>query len=142
MAREIRQFTATIPAGTPVAAPVRVPMAFPPRKVVSVEIRVPPGPSGLVGFALQISRLTVIPYQSDAFIVTSADSINWQLEGFADSGDWSVIGYNTGANDHAVYVRFLLDLVTGQAPPGVPMLDNFLLDNVGQDESIATGLGT
>lgn len=128
MAAEIRQFTAVIPAGTPQAAPVRVPMTFPPRIVRQVEIRVPPGPSGLVGFALQNSGLTVIPYASDAFIVTAADAINWPLDGYITSGDWQLLGYNTGANDHAVYVRFLLDLIGSTAGAAPSAIDEMTLN--------------
>lgn len=121
MAQEIRQFTAVIPAGTAKTAPVRVDMSFPPRQVDTVEIRVPPGPSGLVGFALQNSGVTIIPYQSDAFIVTAADYISWPLHGFVTSGSWQLLGYNTGTSDHAIYVRFLLSL-PWSTPPGAPAL--------------------
>ncbi len=141
MAREIRQFTAVIPAGTLQSAPFRKDMSFPPRQVDTVEIRVPPGPSGLVGFALQNSGLTVIPYNSDEFIVTAADSITWALDGQITSGSWQLLGYNTGTNDHAVYVRFLLSLTGAKTPPAVPMIDNDALSNLGQDETIAIGLG-
>lgn len=119
MAAEIRQFTATIPPGTTAAAPVRVDMSFPPRIVQAVEIRVPPGPSGVVGFALQNSGVTVIPYGSDAFIVTSADFINWALDDYITSGSWQLLGYNTGGFSHSIYVRFQLGLIRpAPAPPG------------------------
>ena len=117
MTAEIRQFTATIPAGTAQASPVRVSLAMPPREVQGVEIRVPPGPSGVVGFALQNSGVTVIPYDSDPFIVTSGDAINWPLQNYITSGSWQLLGYNTGVFDHSVYVRFLLDLVAPAAGP-------------------------
>lgn len=111
MSVEVRQFTALIPAGTPITAPVTVDMSFPPRQVDTIEIRVPPGPNGNVGFALQNSGVTVIPYDSDAYIVTNDDSIEWNLSGQITSGSWQLIGYNNGASDHAVYVRFLVSLV-------------------------------
>lgn len=117
MAGEIRQFKALIPAGTAQATPVRVDMSFPARQVQSVEIRVPPGPSGLVGFALQNSGVTVIPYGSDDFIVTSGDAINWPLEGYITSGSWQLLGYNTGIFDHSIYVRFLLAIVRPDTTP-------------------------
>lgn len=110
MAVEIRQFTVTIPAGTAPGVPVRADVSFPPRVVDRVEIRVPPGPSGLMGFALQNSGVTVIPYNSDAFIVTADEVIGWDLTGYITSGSWQVLGYNTDTNDHSVFIRFLLDL--------------------------------
>lgn len=110
MADEIRQYTATIPANTPSTAPVTTAMTMPPREVIRVEIIVPPGVSGLVGFALQMSGVTVIPYQSDKWIVTADEKIVWDLQGYPDSGDWQLIGYNTGTLDHSIMVRFLLNV--------------------------------
>lgn len=116
MATEIRQFTASIPAGTLAAAPLVVPMRFPARRVDGVEIIVPPGSSGLVGFALLNGTTQVIPYQSDSWIITAAEKIEWPIEGFVTSGDWSLRGYNTGTQAHSVYVRFLCSPIGTQAP--------------------------
>lgn len=110
MAREIRQFSPLIPAGTVQASPVRIDMSFPPRQVERIEIRVPPGPAGLMGFALQNSGTTIIPYGSDAFIVAADDAMEWDLADYVDSGSWQLLGFNTDTNDHHVYVRFLLNL--------------------------------
>lgn len=110
MSREIRQYTAVIPANTPIAAPVFTDMSFPPRQVDTVEIIVPPGPSGLIGFAIQNSGVTVIPYGSDQWIITANEKIAWPLDGYINSGSWGLLGYNTGSQAHAVYVRFLLSL--------------------------------
>lgn len=138
MAQEIRQFTALIPAGTLRTAPLSFEMGFPPREVETVEIRVPPGPSGLVGFALQLSGITVIPYQSDAFIVTAADYLTWPMHGYPNSGDWSLLGYNEGTADHAVYVRFLLGYIAQPLQVASPMLDDSaIMDlNTGLSEGI------
>jgi hypothetical protein len=125
MAHEIRQFTATIPAGTLASAPFRQSMTMPPRYVDRLEIIVPPGGAGLIGFALTNSGVTVIPYDSDLWVITSDEKIVWDLEGANDSGSWGLAGYNTGSVDHAVYVRFLCrvpQLVTSASAPyaGLP----------------------
>lgn len=109
MTREIRQFTAVIPANTPATSPVTVPMVMPPRVVSTLEVIVPPGPSGFVGFAMANSGVRVIPYLSDLWIVTNDEKIVWPMDGYINSGDWSLIGYNAGSQDHAIYVRFLVD---------------------------------
>lgn len=115
MATEVRSFTVTVPAGTPATAPVLVPTAFPPRIVDAIQIVVPPGPGGLVGFAITVSGVTVIPYLSDAWIVTAGENITWPLEQQVDSGDWGVRAYNTGTVDHSIYVRYLLRPTTPTA---------------------------
>lgn len=122
MSREVRQFTALIPAGTPASKPALIDMTMPPRVVSTLEVIVPPGPSGYVGFAIAQSGLRVIPYQSDLWIVTSDEKIVWPMDGYTNSGSWQLIGYNTGAQDHAVYVRFLCDVpqVLSAIRPAIP----------------------
>lgn len=121
MAQEIREFTVLIPAGTTKAAPLVADIGFPSREVIAVSWRVPPGPSGLMGWALTSAGTPVIPIQPGTYIVTDNQSATWNLEGYLDSGNWQLTGYNTGLYDHTVYLTFLLDLpgVT-EAPPPPP----------------------
>lgn len=112
MADEIRQFTVTIPAGTPQAAPVTIDVSFPPREVSELQIVVPAGGNGVMGFQVQNSGLAVIPYDSDDWIIANNEVISWPLSGYINSGSWQIAGYNTGSLDHSLYVRFLLNLVT------------------------------
>lgn len=118
MAQEIREFAVLVPKGTPKTAPLVTPIGFPERIVTSVSWRVPPGPSGLMGWALTSAGTPVIPIQPNTFVVTDNQADTWQLEGYLDSGNWQVTGYNTGVYDHTVYLTFLLDLPgTVEAPP-------------------------
>lgn len=119
MAFEIRSFTLDIAAGTPPANPLTLDCSFPPRVVSALTVVVPPGPSGVVGFRVLNSNVQLIPYGSDPWIITAAEIITWPLTGQITSGSWQVQGYNSGVNAHAVYFRFLLDLITpkvGSAP--------------------------
>lgn len=120
MAQEIRHNTFTIPPLTPSTAPVALDMTFPPREVRRLEIVVPPGSNGLVGFHIQNSNLKVIPYGSDEWIITSGEVIGWDLTGYINSGSWQIAGYNTGAKAHAIYLRWLLDLVAPVAYDSTP----------------------
>lgn len=123
MAREIRKFEAKIPAGTAKTAPVTIDVSFPPRVVTQINVRVPPGPNGNLGFQIAAAGNQVIPINLGQFIVANDDRMEWPLTDYIDSGDWQVVGYNTGAYDHTIYVTFLLDLVTtgtdtlASAPP-------------------------
>lgn len=116
MAREIRAFAATIPAGTPIAAPIKFDMSFPVRAVDGLEIIIPSGPNGFVGFAVTNSGQPVIPYNAGAFIVGNNEKIAWPLSDQITSGSWGLLGYNTGRYAHTIYVRFMLDLVVAAAP--------------------------
>lgn len=116
MAHEIRAFSVTIPANTPKSANFTADMSFPARVVREIDIRVPPGPGGEVGFAIGSSGVPILPYQAGAFIVTDNEDINWPLEDQIDSGSWTLFGYNTGQFPHTLYVRFRLDQVRRGAP--------------------------
>lgn len=122
MAQEVREFAVLVPAGTPQAAPVTVNVSFPSRLVRAVSWRVPPGPSGMMGWALTSAGTPVIPIQPRTFIVTDNQAGTWPLEGFLDSGNWQVTAYNTGLYPHTVYLTFLLDLpgTPDGAPPPSP----------------------
>lgn len=114
MVSEIRTFAVTIPAGTTVAAPFTQDINFPPRVVTGVHWKVPPGPSGLMGWALTIGGSPVIPRQQGSYFVTDNDSDTWQLEGYPDQGQWQLTGYNTDIYDHTVYLDFLLDQISAE----------------------------
>ena len=112
MVAEIRTAQATIPAGTPLAAPVTVNVSFPDRIVRAVRWRVPRGPSGLMGWQLTSDGVPVIPVVAGTFIVADGEADDWPLDGYPTAGNWQVTGYNTGAYPHTVYLTFLLDLIT------------------------------
>lgn len=107
---ELRHYTAVIPAGTTPLVPAVFDFPMPARIARAVQIIVPPGPSGLVGFALTQARVRVIPYGSDPWVITDNERIEWPLTNYNDAGSWGLLGYNTGAQAHTVYVRFLLDV--------------------------------
>lgn len=138
MAVEIRQYTALVPAGTPATAPQSFDMSFPPRVVDAIELIVPPGPSGLVGFAVLNSGVRVIPYLSDQWIITASEQIRWPLDGYITSGAWSLLAYNTGTQDHSIFVRFLLSLTQAPAAPAVPMIDNAEITPGGLTNNLTT----
>lgn len=127
MAAEIRAYTLTIPAGTTPTAPLVLDVSFPARVVDAVQVIVPPGPSGLVGWCIMNSRLRVIPYDSDPWIITAGESITWPLSNQVTSGSWQVAGYNTGSVDHAVFFRFLLSLLPAASAPASNLIDEAAL---------------
>lgn len=126
MAREIRTFQVTIPAGTPITAPFTQPIVFPQRVVTQVDWQVPPGPGGLMGWALTIAGQPVIPRNPGAYIIADDVARSWLLEGYPDQGQWQVTGYNTDIYDHSVFLDFLLELVDS-GPAAVTLLPNVAL---------------
>lgn len=106
MATEIYLQSATIPAGTPLAAPVVIDVSIPPMLTEQVEWHVPKGAAGLMGWRLTSGGAQVLPKNPGAFLVTAGESGSWIVENLHDSGKWEITGYNTGAFPHTVYLRF------------------------------------
>lgn len=110
MAQEIQAFEVDIPAGTLKTAPRTFQLTMPPRTIDEVEILVPPGPRGNVGFQLALAGTQIIPYTAGAFLVSDDEVIRWPLQGYPDSGAWELIAYNLGQFQHSLYLRFLVEL--------------------------------
>jgi hypothetical protein len=108
MASRIEQIPVTIPALTAVATPQNTPLTFNPGIVQRLEIIVPPGFSGLVGFRILHSGTVVIPYLASSWIITDNEKIDWPLENYPTGSAWSITGYNTDVYDHTLYLRFLV----------------------------------
>ena len=116
MAQEVQEFQVTVPAGTLQSAPLIAALAMPPRVIERIEITVPPGPRGNVGFQLGMAGRQLLPYTPGAFVVADDEKIAWELQGLPSSGAWQCIAYNSGQFPHTLYFRFLtslpLDLAT------------------------------
>lgn len=97
----------TTPAGTPADAPQVTDLSIPVGQLDSVQIKVPPGPQGQLGFALALAGQPIVPRNAGEWIITDDEEIDWALSGLPDSGAWQVITYNTGNYDHTLYIRFL-----------------------------------
>jgi len=108
VATEVRSFQVTIPANTAQAAPVSVDTSFPSMEVERIIVKIPPGPSGLMGFALTMNGLQVIPINLGAWIIADNDTFDWPLTDLPNSGLWQVTGYNTDIYDHSIYLDFLI----------------------------------
>lgn len=111
MASEVYSFQVTVPAGTAQNAPFRQSLTLPVRKVDTLEIVVPPGPSGQMGFAITMGGINVMPIQSGQYIVTDDQKISWPITDLPTSGAWQLTGYNTDVWPHSVYLWFLVDQV-------------------------------
>lgn len=126
MASEIRSFQPVIPAGTPTTAPVTRAMVFDTNVVERIDIRVPPGPNGLVGFRIAAGGTQIIPYAAGQWLVASDQLISWPLSDQIESGSWALIGYNLGAYAHTIYVTFLLRPPDVERPSFTPLPPSML----------------
>lgn len=121
MAAEVHQFSATIPAGTPKSslAVVNLPLTY--YDVESIDLEVPPGPAGLMGFYLALSGQQWLPFEAGQFLIWDDRFASWALTEQPTSYGWELHGYNTDVYDHTVTVRFHLNvpaspLIVASAP--------------------------
>lgn len=128
MASRVELFEVAVPAGTAVAAAILTATRFDEGDVETVEVVVPPGPSGQVGFAILHGGGRVFPRESNRWIITDDEKITWHTSNLPDAGDWAVEAYNTGVYDHTLYVRFLVS-ETGSRPPPAPVTLNITQAN-------------
>jgi hypothetical protein len=125
MAGEVHQFTATIPANTPITAPYSAPFVLGLYDIESVDIEVPPGPSGLMGFYLAVGGQQWIPYEAGEWIVWDDRFDSWLLSDQPQAVGWSVVGYNLDDYPHDVVVRFhvnALSISSAVTPPVINII--------------------
>lgn len=110
MAVEVYDFAVTIPAGTAKSAGFSSAMAMPVRTVELIEVRVPPGPRGEMGFGIGAGGTIVLPQGGSTYFVMDDQFRSFTLDKAITSGAWVAFGYNTGQFDHTVYVTFHVTL--------------------------------
>lgn len=115
MVTEIRNFSVVIPPGTLRAAPLTTALAMPSRIVRSVRVRVPPGPRGVMGWALASGGVPFLPWGPDEWMTLDDEAIEWPLAGQLETGAWQLRAYNTGDYAHTLYLTFRLDPLASSA---------------------------
>jgi hypothetical protein len=119
MAHRIEPFEVVVPGGTDVASFQQTPLVFSDGRVDRLEIRIPPGPSGLVGFRVAHSGQSVIPYTGDRWFITDNDKLDWDLDNYPTGGAWELWAYNLDVYDHAIYLWFHITETIAASPPVV-----------------------
>jgi hypothetical protein len=121
MASRIEIFTLTVPANTPILAPNVSTMTFDIGVADAVEIVVPAGPSGLVGWGILHSGESVYPREPDRWIIADNEVIHWPLDNAPTAGRWGLRAYNLDVFDHTLYFRWLVTEVWATAGP-IPLV--------------------
>jgi hypothetical protein len=123
MAERVEIKTITVSAGTTPAAFQTDLLTWREGYPVQVEIRIPPGPSGLLGVALAHSGRKIIPRDQNEWLITDAEPVIWPMSSYPYNAKWSVLSYNQDLYPHTFQVRMLFnELHSGRAEPA-PDLD-------------------
>lgn len=114
MAERIEIKSVTTPAGTSFATPQTTLLNWRQGYPVQLEIRFPPGPSGLVGVQLLHSGEVIVPKDPTEWLITDNEPVIWPLDGFPYNAKYAVRTYNEDVYDHTVQVRMLFNEVASQ----------------------------
>jgi hypothetical protein len=112
VAERIEAPTVTVPAGTPISAPQTTNLSWLDGRLVRVEIVIPPGPSGFVGFQIGHSNQVIIPRNTSQFIVDDGKTLDWEIDNYPTGAKWFVRVYNTGLYVHTLYFRMHINELT------------------------------
>lgn len=108
-------FNVTFQPGSTPAAPVTVAIPLGDVYAYSVEIEVPDGPSGNMGFYLLYAGVPIVPYaQTPTFLVVDDYEHTFPIAAELASS-LNIVGYNTGYWPHTVYMRFLATPISAYA---------------------------
>lgn len=110
MSTQVINYSVTTPVGTAIATPLVTNLPLGPRLVRAIDIVVPTGLNGVLGFALGLAGQAVIPANAGAWDVTSGEVVHHELANLPSSGAWQLITYNVGYYPHTLQVRFTVDL--------------------------------
>ena len=115
----------SVPPGTSSSAPQVTTLPFDEGDIIRIEVVVPDGCAGLVGFAFRQSSQQVIPFTAGNWIVSNDEKIGWDVSGYPTGAKWALATYNTDVFAHTLHVRFLLNELGApvpQAPTLAPIL--------------------
>lgn len=120
MAVLVPQFTITVPANTPRSSLFVGAINLSNYEIESVDIEVPPGPQGLMGFYIARSGQQYIPYTAGEFIVWDDRADSWYLTDQPTGGGWQLVAYNLDAvHTHAVVTRWHVNPLSTPTPTPV-----------------------
>ena len=122
MADRIEPFTVLIPAGTAIAAPQVSALDFDDGIVTQINITVPPGPSGFVGFQFTHKGGKVIPSTGNTFIIADDRQIAWPVSNMPTASGWQLRAYNTDIYPHTLYIEFMIDEIPVAPPASVTLV--------------------
>lgn len=107
-ASRVEVYDVAVPALTPKAAPLETPTVWTPGELVSVDVRIPDGAAGLVGFRILYAHAQAIPTTPGAWIIGNDDLFQADAIGYLNGGQWSVLAYNLDNFPHTLHVRYFV----------------------------------
>jgi hypothetical protein len=111
VAERVLQHVTTIPAGTPDTAPWVEALGFHDWDVERIDLIVPPGPAGTMGFYLANNGVPWVPRALNEWLVFDDRELIVVPTGYPTGTGWQIVGYNDGKYDHDVIALFHVNAI-------------------------------
>lgn len=106
MAQYVIPFATTIPAGTLEEAPYTDDLDLDYWLIERIDLEVPPGPAGQMGFQIYNNGVPWIPQNPGEWFVWDNARESYYMTDQPTGSGWAVVGYNTGTYNHTVTTRW------------------------------------
>jgi hypothetical protein len=107
-ASRVEVYDVPVPANTAQAAAIETPTIWAAGELVSVDVRIPDGAAGLVGFRILYAHSQAIPTTPGAWIIGNDDLFQTDVMGQLNGGQWSILAYNLDRYPHSLHVRYFV----------------------------------
>jgi hypothetical protein len=122
MADRVYWYTNVIPALTHIATPITFPMAFNAANVEQIDIIVPPGPAGSVGFQIVYGGGSFLPQSPGQYIVADNYVFTFSQSKAPDGGNYAFKAYNEDIIPHTIQVAFQVNDFTQSTIPSTALV--------------------
>lgn len=119
---QVQSFVCTFPPGSTPTNLKTFDLTMAVFQVDWIEVDVPPGNGGALGFYIATSNQQYLPFNVGTFFTFDGISKHWDLLDQPTSGDWQLYGYNQGFWPHTVYIHFGLEVVPAPPAPNTSSL--------------------
>lgn len=111
-------YDVTLAPGSTPGAPVSTRAVFEDVILKRIDVRIPPGPRGAVGFYITLAGTPIVPWGlPPTYLIADDEPLGFDVNAEAN-GEIVVVGYNTGVYPHTLYFRFQ-GTPTSLAPAGI-----------------------
>lgn len=86
-------------------------LSFPQGEVTQIDVIIPPGPAGNVGFQIAAGGSRYIPRNENTFIQADDKFIQWPIKNAINSGSWACLSFNHDIIAHTLQIGFHVDEV-------------------------------
>lgn len=139
MATRVLPFAVTIPPGTTPAAPFTQALSLDNWEIERIDLEVPPGPAGLMGFQVYNNGVAWIPYGTGSWLVWDDHSETYYMTDQPTGAGWSIVGYNEGFYPHTVTVRVHVNPTSAALPAAAAPTVTFVQSELPSAEPITLG---